>query len=359
MEYFILLFLPMLLGFFYVPPQYRLLYRILISAYFVVLIFFSGLRWTTGTDWDNYLEYFTKQDNYRSFETGYVLLTSVVKSFSDSYSVFLLIDTAVALIPVWYVLKVENDCHPLSVAVFFSYYFTLNYLGSNRRIISIGICALALLYLRRKKLLPFIALCALSFCFHRSSIIFFLAWPVYYAKPSLKKYLLLIAAAVTVQALDPLARVASMSGAAASNLVLLQRLVDYVEHESLNPNINYGLQNALSIAKRLVFLVLIYWGWSKQSDSVKKEYAGYVNLYVFSFALYLMFTGTVEIFKTATIYFSIVELFLLPVAVASFKRYRPAIYLLFSAMLVAQQYSALHSYWEFYMPYQSVLVGQR
>ena len=313
----------------------------------------------TGSDWDPYLEYFTKEDNYRFFEIGYVLLTTVVKAFSNSYTVFLLIDAAVALLPLWYLLKKDNDCHPISLAVFFSYYFTLNYLGSNRRIISIGICFLALVYLQRKKLLPFLALCALSFCFHRSSIIFLLAWPIYQARPSLKKYLLLIGAAILIQVVNPLALLPSLFDAATSKIVLISRILDYTENDSLNPNINYGLQNALSIAKRCVFLIIIYWGWSRQSDAIKKKYAGYVNLYVFSFVLYLMFTGTVEIFKATTVYFSIVELLLLPIAIDSFKRYKPVVYMLLSVMLIAQQYSALNSYWDLYVPYKSVLEAER
>jgi hypothetical protein len=359
MEYFLLLLIPLLLGAVYLNPEYRALYRVLIGTYFLLLIAFSGLRWTTGTDWENYIEYFNTQDNYRYFEQGYVLVTGLVKLFTNSYTAFLIIDAALALIPVWYVLKRHDDCHPLSVALFFSYYFTLNYLGSNRRIISIGICLLALLFLKRKKLIPFVLLCILAFFFHRSALIFLFAWPVYHAKPAGRKYVLLIFAAIVIQVANPLSHIESLLGSTHSDLVLIERVLDYSENDSLNPNINYGLQDTLAIVKRCVFLIVIYWGWSKQSEAVKKAYSGYLNLYVFSVFLYLLFTGSGEIFKTVTIYFGIVEILLLPIALLSFKQYRPVVYCLLFAILFAQQYSALNSYWDLYMPYRSVLADRR
>ena len=53
-----------------------------------------------------------------------------------------------------------------------------------------------------------------------------------------------------------------------------------------------------------------------------------------------------------------------PIAVAlldidSFKLYKPVVYMLLSVMLIAQQYSALNSYWDLYVPYKSVLEAER
>ncbi len=69
-----------------------------------------------------------------------------------------------------------------------------------------------------------------------------------------------------------------------------------------------------------------------------------------------MFTGTVELLKSLTLYFSIVELLLLPkVLFCIDKKFRPIAYFLFVCVLFGQQYSALHSFWDLYVPYKSVL----
>ncbi len=354
MEYFVLAFLPLLFSPLYRLPRRQRVYQVFVLIYFILLILFAGLRWRTGTDWNPYIEYFQGQNNYRFFELGYVYLTALVKSVSHNYTFFLLVDSTIALILIWYGRYRENGCHPISLAMFFSYYYTINYLGSNRRIIAIGLCFLALLALRERKTVVFILLCCAAFFFHRSSLAFVLAWPIYRLKPGAKKYIVLVLAAIAFEMWNPFTHLAALT--AGTSNVLLNRVSGYSQFDSLNPNVNYALQDGISLAKRAIFLLLICWGWSKFEPDEKSRYAGYLNIYVFSFALYIAFTGTIEIFKTITVYFSIVELALLPVAFRAIDRkYRPIAYLLFVVLLAAQQYSALNSFWDLYVPYHSVL----
>jgi len=358
MIYFILLGFPLLVGPCRSLPNGKMLYRFFIFCFFIILVLFSGLRWNTGTDWMPYRQYFQDQNNsFLSFEVGYVWLTSAVKTFTNSYTVFLLIDSIFALIPVWYVLQTENDGDPISLAVFFSYYYTINYLGSNRRIISIGLCLLALLAIIKNKPLLFTSLCLASFLFHRSSLIFLIAWPIYHLKASKKLYGLLLLIAVALLILNPFQYLVT-HWQGATGIVLIDKVVGYSDNNAIDPNINYGLQNAISIVKRSLFLALIWWGWTKQTGEEKIKYEGLLNIYVFSFTFYLIFTGTVELFKSLTVYFSIVELLLLPRALFCVdKKFRPLAYCLFICVLFGQQYSALHSFWDLYVPYRSVLWG--
>ncbi len=357
MIYFVLLCIPLLMWPCRSLRNGKSLYRYLVICYFITLIFFSGLRWNTGTDWVAYHQYFLDHDNSMlKFEVGYVWLTGIVSDLTNSYTLFLLVDATLALIPVWYVLRVENDGDPISLAVFFSYYFTINYLGSNRRIISMGLCFLALLALKKANRFIFILMCSLSFLFHRSSLIFLLAWPIYHLRPSKKMYFSLLLIAVTLLVLNPFQYFLAHWGGP-TGIVILDKVVGYSDNNAVDPNINYGLQNAISILKRSVFLILVWWGWSKQTGEDKAEYAGFLNLYVFSFVFYLIFTGTVELFKSLTLYFSIVELLLLPRALFCIKKkFRPIAYFLFACVLLGQQYSALHSYWDLYVPYKSVIL---
>jgi hypothetical protein len=337
--------------------KFRNVYTNFSIFYFVILILFSGLRWQTGTDWDPYIEYFTTQDNYRFFELGYVLLTALIKTFTDSYTVFLLIDAALALIPVWWVMKKENGCNPLSLAIFVPYYYTVNYLGSNRRIIAMGLCMLALIPLQNRKLKHFIILCMLAFCFHRSASVFLLAWPIFHGRPGKKGYAILAACIISMAIWNPIVHLLPMIPGN-SGIVIVQRLLTYSSNNNINPTTNYALQDSLSLAKRGAFLLLIAFGLSKVTGSEKSKYTGYINLYLASLFLYVLFTGTVEIFKVITLYFSIVEIFLIPRAISTVsKGLRPILYAVFILFLIAQQYSALVPYWDLYVPYRSVLTG--
>ena len=355
MIYFVLLWIPLLMGPFRSLPNGKMLYRYFVVCYFIALILFSGLRWNTGTDWEAYRQYFHDQNNTFLFEAGYVWMTSAIRAFTNSYTAFLLVDSVLALLPIWYVLLVENEGDPISLAIFFSYYYTINYLGSNRRIISIGLCFLALLALKKGNRYVFFTLCLVSFLFHRSSLVFMLAWPLYRLRASKKLYFLLLLIAGVFLALNPFQYLLTHWGGP-TNIIMIDKVIGYSDNHSLDPNINYGLQNTISIVKRSIFLILIWWGWSKQSGEERAEYEGFLNLYVFSFAFYLMFTGTVELLKSLTLYFSIVELLLLPkVLFCIDKKFRPIAYFLFVCVLFGQQYSALHSFWDLYVPYKSVL----
>jgi hypothetical protein len=291
------------------------------------------------------------------FEVGYVFLATTIKRLTDSYTVFLVIDAALALLPVWWVLRKENGCNPLSLAIFVSYYYTVNYLGSNRRIIAIGLCLLALIPLQNRKLNKFIVLCIVAFCFHRSSIIFFLAWPIFHGKLGKKSYAILAISIVFMIVWNPIVHILPMLPSN-SSIVILHKLLFYSNNHGENPNINYALQNSLSLAKRGAFLLMILFGLSRIQDSEKAKYVGYINLYIFSLFLYVLFTGTVEIFKMVTIYFSIVEIFLVPRAISTIsKDLRPIFYVMFILFIIAQQYSTLSAYWDLYVPYRSVLFG--
>src|SRR6185437_13683748 len=190
--------------------------------------------------------------------------------------------------------------------------------------------------------------CAGAFCFHRSSLVFLLAWPIFHGKYNKKHYacLCLIAGAFLVW--NPFLHLQNImpSNSAA---VIVQKLLIYSSNEAKNPNVNYALQDALSVAKRIAFLLLMLLGISRLSGEGRRKYIGYINLYLFSLFLYVVFTGTVEVFKSITVYFSVVEIFLIPIAISSINKHiRPIVYAVLIFYLMSQEYSALLSYWDLF-----------
>lgn len=63
----------------------------LLSA--IIIVCFQGFRWRTGTDWDPYFDCFRFSDSYQVeyVEWGYYMFNKTIKAFTDSYTVFLLI----------------------------------------------------------------------------------------------------------------------------------------------------------------------------------------------------------------------------------------------------------------------------
>ena len=59
---------------------------------FVLFVLHDGLRWDTGTDWDNYYNYFQHclYNRWEHFEVGYCILSELIREITDSYTVFCL-----------------------------------------------------------------------------------------------------------------------------------------------------------------------------------------------------------------------------------------------------------------------------
>lgn len=69
----------------------------------IIIVCFQGLRWKTGTDWTPYYDCFMVSDKYQVnyVEWGYYIINRCVRFFTDSYSVFLLIECAIISVCQW------------------------------------------------------------------------------------------------------------------------------------------------------------------------------------------------------------------------------------------------------------------
>ncbi|MDE5614781.1 MAG: EpsG family protein, partial [Treponemataceae bacterium] len=149
-------------------------------AFPFVLVLFSGLRWECGTDWNSYKKVFDlvvagSQKIEKHFDKGYVILNRFAALFSDDYTFFLLIDSLIAIALVVIGLKrIGHISFIIALHMFFTNYFCGIYMGSNRRIIAIGLCLNALISFSEKKYCSYLIFQGLAFFFHRTSLIFIL-----------------------------------------------------------------------------------------------------------------------------------------------------------------------------------------
>lgn len=146
-----------------------------------VLIFtvFRGLRWDTGTDWDQYFYVFQRSTldnvfNYArnggaiSMEPGYVFMNAIVKALGGNYTVFLLLSNFLVLWA-YYKFSIANSKTPIMVFVLlmFSTQFFPVRIGIAVGILMIGLFDLSNLNLKKALFFTFLASTV-----HSSSIVF-------------------------------------------------------------------------------------------------------------------------------------------------------------------------------------------
>lgn len=164
--------------------------KYIIFLWMVFFTLFGGLRWETGGDWLLYKSYFDAAEwkfetifAYKrwegdiSIEPGYMLLSSIVKTFHDEYWVFNLVIGAFAQYTYYRFTMEFSPKHPVLMYVLIlgtgisSYMFV-------RSGLSVVICYWAYKYIRDRDLPRYILVMILASFVHRQVVLFL---PLYWA----------------------------------------------------------------------------------------------------------------------------------------------------------------------------------
>lgn len=169
--------------------------------YFLCLIIclLTGLRWNYGGDWDNYYNYFTavKELDFinTSFEFGWVILSYIIKTITNSYTLFQFVIAGI------FFFCITNSIKKLSVWPLLSYliYFAIDHGGINYVRTSIATCVIiySLVYAEEKNIIKYLITWLFAFSIHFSA---FIALPIYWIynnSISYKKYFYVFFVCVT------------------------------------------------------------------------------------------------------------------------------------------------------------------
>ena len=149
-------------------------------VYFFVIVFtlFNGLRWETGTDWENYYNIFygAEWDNvFRYYlnsnitiEYGYVLINLIVKKLTGHYTFFLLISNFFIL----YTYAQFSLKYSTSPILCFSALLTSTNFFPVRQHIAIAVVMYAFTSILNKSFLKFVLFVFIASTIHRAAIIF-------------------------------------------------------------------------------------------------------------------------------------------------------------------------------------------
>jgi hypothetical protein len=336
-------------------------YFVALSMYIMAL--FIGLRWETGTDWDNYKNLFDTLQlkwsflfNVHHFDIGYVLFNALIKLFTDSYTIFLLANSFVTIYLLYRFVRKNSPCPNLSLFFFYSAFMIAQFMGSNRRMMAMVFLLWAFYYLFEGCRKKYFALVLLAFLFHNSAIVGLLVLLVPKKMYSVRNVLIIWGCCFIAGLLQLPFKAIALSGDLLSketDSYLVEKIVYYSQTNDQHLATSTGsvaIQTTLALAKRGVFLIF-YWGIA-QKHAIDKLSIYFFNIYVLGLGGYLLLTGT--IFQVLTAYFALIEIVLLG-RMYSYTSASTKIVMLggLFALTGMQLISALNVYPKLYMPYIS------
>lgn len=282
---------------------------ILLTFFACWMVFHDGLRWGIATDWKAYLEYFNnclwKDDD--EFEWGYIAMNKLIRSFTESYSIFLVIHACIVYACFYKLIKRYSPFPLLSFVVL--YYSMLSYLGMNRQYLSLVVCLFTVPYLLQGKNIKVLCFIAVGILFHSTAIMFVIA--LFLNRRIDSRWLWGIFFIAVMIALSGLVNKFPWEAVVVMSESSEDKLDFYINH---NDNmVNTFLGTLMGITRRSIIVVALLLVRNKVSD--KYPYFHFMfNMAFVGLILYILFSGTVMqvIVARGLIYFNIFEIFLFP-----------------------------------------------
>lgn len=165
----------------------------LFHIFIIVLFCLSFMRWERGTDWIGYYNAFLVSDSpdwNSHMELGYTLLNRVIRKFTDNYTIYLFVQSGLYYsLYVLYVykinrlLKTSDNCYCCYFPLLL-YGFSQGFAGmfNVRSGIAYLICSIAIFEIYNNNKYRFVLYVVTASFFHYSSLLFLIAYPLFWMK---------------------------------------------------------------------------------------------------------------------------------------------------------------------------------
>lgn len=183
--------------------------KLFLGFAFIPMFLIQALRgYTIGEDTAGYINHYHMIGNmgwksldftYNGFEPGYILLNKVVAFFSgNNATIFLAIVSGIIMVGFSVFIYYNSSNVILSTILFVALNHFFTSMVSLRQYIAMAILINSFYFFKKRKLGKLLLLCAVSFLFHKSSIIFSIfILGLYFVKLTRNKILLLIGIELT------------------------------------------------------------------------------------------------------------------------------------------------------------------
>ena len=279
----------------------------------ITMVLLAGLRWETGTDWKPYFNLFSAIDFNNIFaiehhEIGYKFLNLLIKTICNNYTFFLIVISFIAIYLVYYIIVKSETNSIIAMQFFYTNYFLAHYLGSNRRIIAIGLglCMIWCIYRNKNKYAIILFLLAISF--HRTAIILIICFWIPKKQISNIKAISLICLFCIIGMTIIIPKLLYSICLLGRELMHWYMFTNAIWH--LNNVIAEGgenLHNIFGILKRVIYICIFILFGKKVGQ--KSLYCYFFNIYLVSLLLYCVLVN-IGTFAIMTTYLCIVEVIL-------------------------------------------------
>ena len=153
-------------------------FRAFVSVSFAVLsalplTFISAFRYYVGTDFDTYWVMYLRKGMKagKSVEPGYTFLVRFLRHFSTNPQLFFIVSSIIICGIYFGVMYKESECFPISVFLFVVTKEYFRQMNGIRQYLAVACLLIALVYLKKDRLVPVSIFSILACMFHYSAVI--------------------------------------------------------------------------------------------------------------------------------------------------------------------------------------------
>lgn len=345
----------------YTPPLHRkLLLYISGTLIFLVLWALASFKWKTGTDWNSYYDtfFYFSEAHTINFEPGYIKFMGSIKEYTSSYTIYLTIFSFLCIsFKFSYFFKFHKESFFTLILLFYCYYFADIF--AVRQNLAISLTLFSTIFIIKRKPVFFLLLVSLATTIHSSSILYFLAYFIYWTKIKDRTFYYFVVISIFfglggggLLIMNLLFKSLGIEG------VMGDKIANYLNEDSeiVNTTIDPVFLYLLGSIKRLVFIPIFIFLKNKTNGKFI-NIQGYFNLYMTGNIIYFLFAKDLAVFVRASVPFLFFEIILLSYLLLHFKQAKKKLVIVFFLIVLFSwsRFNALvNSYYDLYVPYNSI-----
>ena len=354
--YFVIFFICFNLAIFDISLNNKALKRLFLLFFGIIIVFFAGLRWETGTDWENYLAAFNNISNINFGESGYELfyeiLVRISSQFSGNFTFFLFL-TAIIIYSSSYFILTKFSPYPIfSLLLLLSY--SLNSSGFGyRQDLAIAITLFSFYFISRSNFWLFFISVIVATFLHQSAIVFLPAYWVskfnWNKKSIIIMLLISIGSYFLISKFQDIALLFSDSAAV--------KVLNYSEmspEEKLMGNGDSIVILVRGLLNRLLLLIpplLIINKWINRDQNLIQVF----NLVLFSVFLFILLYPLGYVFLRFTRYYEIFHIILIPLSISfSSRKSKVLLITFYLAYCIFKFFFVITTDTGIYVPYKTI-----
>lgn len=156
-----------------------------------IIIILQGLRsFSVGVDLQSYELYFLYNSQLNVIEIIkiykteclFYIVNRLIFLLGGNFRLVLFVTSIIIFVPLALVIKKYSKMPYISLLLFVLLGFFAFSLSGLRQTTAIGFTLIAFIFIKEKKIIPFISFVSIATLFHNSAIVFFISYPIYYFK---------------------------------------------------------------------------------------------------------------------------------------------------------------------------------